>query len=252
MTHAPLLINELERIRRERAWTVVQIAQRIGVSAKLFYNMRLGHRPLSVGTLSEIARAFGADYRVREAVMHYLALEYQTFGRDILRKGKGSASTRYLPETISYHNRWRIVTWIGRLPFGEGVQRGLYLVAAEPGILSAVSRFVADATGDSGLGVLTIAGNTRPSASHTAAAIAANVLIVDRIDFASEDVSALIARRADAQKPTVVTSCIDRDTLSDGPLLRALRTATELVRLDAVPSAKASKRATPTRDDALA
>jgi transcriptional regulator with XRE-family HTH domain len=252
VTHTPLLINELERIRRERAWTVGQIAERIGVSPKLFYNMRLGHRPLSVGTLSEIARAFGADYRVREAVMHYLALEYQTFGRAILRESKGRASTQSLPATISYHNRWRVVTWIGRLPFGEVAHRGLYLVASEPGTLSAVARFVAKAIEDSGLGVLTIAGNTRPSASHAAAAIEAAVLIVERVDFLSDEMTALFARRAGTQRPTVVTSCRDRDALPDGPLASVLRSTTELVRLDAVPQAKPSKRVRPTRDDALA
>ena len=252
MTHAPLLINELERIRRERAWTVGQLAERIGVSPKLFYNMRLGHRPLSVGTLSEIARTFGTDYRVREAVMHYLALEYQTFGRAILREGKSSARTGQLPETISYHNRWRVVTWIGRLPFGESAQRGLYLVASESQTLSAVSRFVAKAIEDSGLGVLTIAGNTRPSASHAAAATEAPVLIVERIDFASDEMTALLARRAEAKRPTVVTSCRDRDALPESPLTGMLRATTELVRLDALTPAKPSKHSPRTRDDVLA
>jgi transcriptional regulator with XRE-family HTH domain len=252
VTHAPLLINELERIRRERAWTVGQLAERIGVSPKLFYNMRLGHRPLSVGTLSEIARAFGADYRVREAVMHYLALEYQTFGRAILRDGTGRARTESLPGTISYHNRWRVVTWIGRLPFGESVQRGLYLVAGKSQTLSAVARFVAKAIEDSGLGVLTVAGNTRPSASHAAAAIETPVLIVERIDFASDEITALLARRAETKRPTVVTSCRDRDALPDSPLSVALRLTNELIRLDAVRPPKPSERVRPTRDDALA
>jgi transcriptional regulator with XRE-family HTH domain len=232
VTHPPLLIHELERIRRERDWTLGQIAARIGVSPKLFYNMRLGHRPLSVGTLSEIVQAFGADYRVREAVMHYLALEHQTFGRGILRKAKANATTRHLPATISYHNRWRVVTWISQLPFGEGAQRGLFLVAAETKTLSAVTRFLADASGDNGSGVVTIAGHTRPSASHAAAAIDAKVLIVERIDFASAEVAALLARRADARRPIVVTSCVDRDRLPERPLLETLRATTELIRLD--------------------
>jgi transcriptional regulator with XRE-family HTH domain len=230
VTHAPLLIHELERIRRERGWSVAALAQQIGVSAKLFYNMRLGHRPLSLGTLAEIARAFGSDYRIREAVIHYLALEYQTFGREILRDRAGGSRTAELPSSISYHNRWRIVTWIGQLPFGEGVQRGLYLVAAKPDTLSAVSRFLAGALGSR---ALAIAANTRPSASHAAATLAADVLLVDRVDFASEEVVALLSRRLEAHRPIVATSCIDRDAMQDGPLLRTLRAATEIVRLDA-------------------
>lgn len=229
MTHAPLLIHELERIRRERGWSVAELAQRIGVSAKLFYNMRLGHRPLSLGTLAEITRAFGSDYRIREAVIHYLALEYQTFGREILRDRARGARTAELPPSISYHNRWRIVTWIGRLPFGEGVQRGLYLVAANPETLSAVSRFMASAIGARALAV---AGNARPSSSHAAAILGADVLLVDRVDFASDEVATLLSRRADAHRPIVVTSCIHRDAMPDGPLVRTLRAATEFIRLD--------------------
>lgn len=234
VTHAPLLIHELERIRRERAWTVAELAERIGVSAKLFYNMRLGHRPLSVGTLAETARAFGSDYRIREAIIHYLALEYQTFGREILRDRERGSRTGELPPSISYHNRWRIVTWIGRLPFGEGAQRGLYLVAAKPETLSAVSRFMASAIGAR---ALVVAGNARPSASHAAAILGVDVLLVDRVDFASEEVATLLSRRADAHRPIVVTSCIDRDAVPDGPLLRTLRAATEIVRLDGSRSA---------------
>jgi transcriptional regulator with XRE-family HTH domain len=233
VTHAPLLITELERIRRERRWTVREVARHLGVSPKLFYNMRRGYRPLSVATLSAVARDFGADYRVREAVMHYLALEYPTFGRDILRTGP---STSELPDSISYHNRWRIVTWLGRLPFGEGVQRGLYLSAAKPDALAAVSRFVVSSVERAGLRAVTVAGNARLSASHASAAADASVLVVDRIDFASDAVAAIIAQRVDAHRPTVVTSCVDREAMQDGALLRMFRAETELIRLDAMAS----------------
>jgi hypothetical protein len=201
------------------------------VSTKLFYNMRRGYRPLSVPTLSAIAKAFGADYRIREAVMHYLALECPTFERGVFR---GGASTAELPGSISYHNRWRIVSWVGKLPFGEGVQRGLYLVAKKPETLSAVSSFLARAVDRAGIHVVVLAANARPTASHAAAAIDAAVLIVDRIEFASDDLTAILSRRADAQRPVVVTSCVDRETLADGILLRTLRPTTELVRLDPV------------------
>jgi transcriptional regulator with XRE-family HTH domain len=233
VTHAPLLINELERIRRERGWSVRELARRLGVSPKLFYNMRRGYRPLSVSTLSAVARDFGSDYRVREAVMHYLALEYPTFGRDILRNGP---STSELPDSISYHNRWRIVTWVGRLPFGEGVQRGLYVVATKPEALSAVSRFIVSAVERERLRAIAIAGSARLSASHATAAADASVLVVERIDFATDALASLLARRVDAHRPVVVTSCVDREAMPDGVLLRTLRAATELIRLDAAPS----------------
>jgi transcriptional regulator with XRE-family HTH domain len=229
VTHTPLLIHELERIRRERRWTVPVLARQLGVSPKLFYNMRRGYRPLSLVTLSAIATAFGADYRIREAVMHYLAFECRTFDRAVFR---GGASTAELPESISYHNRWRIVSWVGKLPFGEGVQRGLYLVSTKPETLSAVSRFLAAAVDRTGVHAVMLAGNARPSASHATAAVEAGVLIVERVEFASDALTAILSQRADSQRPVVVTSCVEGDELPDGVLLRTLRATTELVRLD--------------------
>lgn len=234
MPHAPLPIAELERIRRERGWSVSTLAQQLGVSTRLFYNMRQGHRPLSVATLAAIAKRFGEEYRIREAVMHYLIVECPS-EREVFREG---ASTAELPRSISYHNRWRVVSWVGRLPHGEGVQRGLFLVATKPETLSAASRFLARAIEQSGLHPVVLTGKDRPSASHAAAAITAPVLIVDRIDHASEEVAAILGQRADGHRPNVVTSCVDRDALPDGPLLRTLRATTELVRLDPAPRPK--------------
>jgi transcriptional regulator with XRE-family HTH domain len=229
--HPPLLINELERIRRERGWSVAELARQLRVSSKLFYNMRRGLRSISVATLAEIAKRFGTDYRIREAVMHYLALEYQTFGREVLHDAERE-STADLPASISYHNRWRIVTWVGRLPFGEGVQRGLYLSCSKPDVLSKVSRFVARAAERERVQPVLLVGNAHPSVSHATSALEAPLLIVDRIDFASAEVVDIISRRVDAQRPVLVTSCADREDMEDGMLLRVLRAATELIRLD--------------------
>lgn len=234
MTHAPLLITELERIRRERGWTVHALARHLGVSPKLFYNLRRGHRPLSVATLSAIAKAFGADYRIREALMHYLALECPTERRVF----RGGASTAELPQSISYHNRWRIVSWVGKLPHGEGAPRGLYLVAQKPETLSAVVRFLVAAVEREGRHAIVLAANARPSASHATEAIAAPVLIAERIEYVSDAVTAILTRRAEAQRPIVATSCVDRDGMGDSPLLRVLRSTTEVIRLDAVQRAR--------------
>ena len=239
VTHAPLVINELERIRRERGWTVRALAQHLGISAKLFYNMRRGYRPLSIPTLSAVAKNFGTDFRIREAVMHYLALECQVFEREVFR---GGASTAELPETISYHNRWRIVSWVGRLPFGEGVHRGLYVAATNPETLAAVSRFLARAAERENMPAIVLAANTRPTASHAAAATTGALLIAERIEFASDQLTAILGRRADAQKPIVVTSCVERDTLADGPLRRTLLSTTEVIRLE---TARQAKHVTP-------
>lgn len=232
MPHAPLLITELERIRRERGWSVTTLARQLGVSTRLFYNMRQGRRPLSVATLAAIAKHFGEDYRIREALMHYLIMECRS-EREVFRDG---VSTAALPRSISYHNRWRIVAWVGKLPHGEGVERGLFLFANKAETLSVVSRFLTTAIGRSRLHPVVLMGNNRPSASHALAAIEAPVLIVERVEHASEELTSILSRRADAHRPSVVTSCVDRDTLPDGLLLRTLRATTELVRLDPPPN----------------
>ncbi len=221
MTQPPLLIHELERIARERGWSNAVLAERIGVSVKSFYNLRLGHSPLSLATLSRIHVEFGARRTVRELVSHFLATEYPASGRDPQAR---VAVPTDLPEEIPYMKRWRLAMWAAQMSQGDGARRGLYVVSTHTDLLSAVVRFLQREAERSRSRTALIAASTRLSASHAAAAVGADLLILERVDHILPDIAALLEQRR-SDLPTVVTSVLPRHATDDPHLLRIFRSS---------------------------
>lgn len=219
MTQPPLLISELERIARERGWSNAVLAERIGVSVKSFYNLRLGHSSLSLATLSRIYVEFGARRTVRELVCHFLATEYPASGRDAQARVAVPAD---LPDEIPYMKRWRLAMWAAQLSQGEGTRRGLYVTSSAPQFLTAVVRFLSRESERSRTSVSVITASAHLSASHAKAALEATLLIVERVDRIAPSVAALLEQRR-SDLPTVVTSILPRETTKDARLLRIFR-----------------------------
>ena len=234
MTQPPLLINELERIARERGWSNAVLAERIGVSVKSFYNLRLGHSPLSLATLSRIYVEFGARRTVRELVSHFLATEYPASGRDPQAR---VAVPTDLPEEIPYMKRWRLAMWAAQMSQGDGARRGLYVVSAQPQLLSAVVRFLLREAERARASASLITASARLTASHANAAVEADLLIVERVDRITPAIAALLEQRR-ADRPTVVTSIHPRHATDDPRLLRLFRSAMANFALDPAPFAE--------------
>lgn len=234
MTQPPLLINELERIARERGWSNAVLAERIGVSVKSFYNLRLGHSALSLATLSRIYVEFGARRTVRELVSHFLATEYPASGRDPQAR---VAVPTDLPEEIPYMKRWRLAMWAAQMSQGDGARRGLYVVSTHTHLLSAVVHFLQREAERSRSRAGIIAASTRLSMSHAAAAVEADLLIIERVDHIIPDVAALLEQRR-SDLPTVVTSVLPRHATDDPHLLRLFRSTMANFALDPAPPAE--------------
>lgn len=231
MTQPPLLINELERIARERGWSNAVLAERIGVSVKSFYNLRLGHSPLSLATLSRIHVEFGARRTVRELVSHFLATEYPASGRDPQAR---VAVPTDLPEEIPYMKRWRLAMWAAQMSQGDGARRGLYVVSTHTDLLSAVVRFLQREAERSRSRTALIAASTRLPVSHAAAAVGADLLIIERVDHIIPDIAALLEQRR-SDLATVVTSVLPRHATDDPHLLRIFRSTMANFALDPAP-----------------
>lgn len=229
VTQPPLLINELERIARERGWSTAVLAERIGVNVKSFYNLRLGHTALSLGTLSRIYVEFGARRSVRELVSHFLATEYPASGRDPQARVAVPAD---LPDAISYMKRWRLAMWASQLSQGDGARKGLYIVSSQPHLLSAVVRFLQREAERSRSDAAVITAGARLSASHAKAALETDLLIVERVDRIAPDTAALLEQRR-ADWPTVVTSVLPREGTDDPRLLLLFRSTMANFALDA-------------------
>lgn len=227
----PLLIHELERIARERGWSTAALAERLGVSVKSFYNLRLGHSPLSLATLSRITVVFGARRTVRELVTHFLATEYPASGRDPQARAAVPAD---LPDSVSYMKRWRLAMWAAQMSHGEGARKGLYVVSTQPHLLSTVVRFLQREAEKARSSASAITASARLSASHAKAALDADLLIVERVDRITPDIAALLEQRR-GDLPTVVTSVDPRDATDDPRLLRLFRSTMANFALDPAP-----------------
>jgi hypothetical protein len=229
VSQPPLLIPELERLARERRWTIAELSERLGISPKSFYNLRLGHSTLSLDILSRITVLFGGSRTVRELVLHYLRDEYPSLGR-AGRAHLGSPSA--LPARIPSHTRWRIAAWVAEMPRSDVARKGLYLHCSDAALLTAAARFVQRELDRLRCSVVMLDANARLTASHAKTAEEATVLIVERVDHASEVVAAIILRRHEALRPTVVTSCGAREDLRDRHVVRVVRAAMQLLSLD--------------------
>jgi transcriptional regulator with XRE-family HTH domain len=231
VTQPPLLIHELDRLARERGWTIPQLAGQLGVSPKSFYNLRLGHSTVSLDVLSRVAVLFGESRTMRELVLHYLRVEYPALGRAGRAHAAGRAAALHV---LPSHTRWRVASWVAQVPLGEGARKGLYLQSGSAVALSATARFIQRELERLRCSVVVLNANARISRSHAEAAEAATVLIVERVEHASDAVAALILRRHEAQRLTVVTSSVDREQLKDRHLVVIARAAMQQLSLDLV------------------
>ncbi|HKO58903.1 MAG TPA: hypothetical protein VJ276_23755 [Thermoanaerobaculia bacterium] len=242
MPALPLLITELERLARDRQLTIAELCDRLGMSPKTFYAVRAGDNSLSLDFLARVVREFESYQRIRDLALYFLAREYHEKGRPGCGRRTEGHGPRALPETIPYRERWRISAWVAHAARSTSLRRGLYISASTPGLLSAATQFVRRALEQRKVTPVFLASNTRLSASHTDAALQTQVLVVERVDHANTDVARLLMQRADALRTTVVTSCVDRERISDPHLVRMFRASMQAISLD--PPSAGSEEAT--------
>ena len=83
---------------------------------------------------------------------------------------------------------------------------GLHVIGDDAGVLRGVVAFVRTALDTQGVASVVLAGNATVAASLRERALAAPLLIVERVDFASASVRALIAARVAVRKPVLTTA----------------------------------------------
>lgn len=221
MNRPALLIREVVRLAQERNWTPAVVAQHLGVDEETWRHVRAGRSPVSMNLLLAIGRVLGGEPAIQSAIVHYAVIDGQ---KEHPPKAPAAAATE-LPHAQS----WRIDRWLATLRTAD-VPRGLYLTGPAP-LLTRGIRAVVASCAARGVRPHTIRGSDQPSGSHARAALEAELLVVERVDFASDAVKKLLDSRADAMRPFVVTSIVDREEITDAYLRRLLRTWTRLIRL---------------------
>jgi len=222
--NAPLPVREVERIATERGWSRPRLARELGIDASTLAHVRSGRDPISQALLIAIGAVFGGSTTVQQLILHYILIEARQRSAK-RRKGATGAAFGVLP----YKVRWRIRRWLTQLDGRDKPQRGLFLTGANASHLSAAARFAAHEAEQQGRACVVIRANDRISTSHATTAVDANLLIIERVEFASESITQLIHARSNALRPMVVTSGVSREQLPDPHLVRVFRAWTESI-----------------------
>jgi transcriptional regulator with XRE-family HTH domain len=201
-----LVIREIEQLARRAKWRTCDLAEALGVSVAMLNRLRAGTHAPSREVLGAILRTFGTNAHVRDLVLHFLEHELAQARVGRLEAPKNDALASLDPKARAGIQAF--VRDFLRRSLTSGA--GLRVVGKNAGVLRGVVAYVRTTLDDQGISSVVIAGNAAVAPSLRESALAAPLLIVERVDFASESVRALIAARAAVRKP-VLTTATDAD-----------------------------------------
>jgi len=234
MSRNPLLVHRPPRLiatllahaAATRSAGLSDVAQAIGVDDTTLMQYRSGRRRLSMQSLANLLAAYGDDRAIADAALHYARVEYHRPAPDSIE-----AASEGLPAPAVE----RLRTYVERLP-QEAVTtgRGLYLVSTDARSLSLAVQFLVRNFEQARIAVCQMRGDARPSAADRRFALAAPVVVVERIDFLSETVGEILRERATLVRPLIVTSMQPPETIADPHLRSIVRSLTH--RVDLSPS----------------
>src|SRR5205085_9277622 len=207
-----------------RGWPHSRLARELGVDRTTLTRVRSGRNPISQPLLVRIGMAFGGSPAIQTLMLHYLLIEAP---RRIAQQRKGATAPVFV--AVPYSVRWRIRRWLAQVGGTDAPQRGLFLTGPNVSLLSAAARFAVDEAKQQGRTHLLLRASDRLTETHAKSAMEVDVLVIERVDFASESVTRLIHARSDALRPMILTSAGGRDGFSDPHLVRVLRAWTETI-----------------------
>lgn len=211
-----LVIREVEQLARRAKWRTCDLAEALGVSIAMLNRLRAGTHAPSREVLGAILRSFGTNAHIRDLVLHFLEHELAQARAGRLESPKDAGSDGAFA-ALDAKTRAVVRAFVRdflRRSLTSGT--GLHIIGADTAVLRGVVAYVRTALDGQGVASVLIAGNATVAGSLRESALAAPLLIVERADFASESVRALIAARATVRKP-VLTTATDAKRSADVP-----------------------------------
>lgn len=221
----PRLITELIALAQEWGWSAEDLARELGIHRTTLVHQRVGRHALKTAMLARIARRFRNDRTVRDLVWHYLTVEFEEKARAITVP----VPTR-LPDVVASSLR----AYLAR--FGEESVhggRGLFLVGADAPLLTTALKWLQQAFAERRIQPSVLRADRPVGSSEGKFALAAPVLLVERVDYLKEPVAEVIRRRADLVRPIVATSMRPLDSIEDPYIRRILSSTTRVIELGA-------------------
>ncbi len=228
MQPKPRIIALLLDRAHEWGWSTEQLARELGIDRTTLVQYASGRRRLTMRSFAAILRKFGDDRMVRHLALHYAAVEFERKERvePAAPLGGNVAATEAV---VRYVDRFADETIHGG--------RGLFLVGPAA-VLSESVRFIEQAFSRAAVRVCRLRADRTPAPPDAQAALAASLLIVERVDFACGAVADLLAHRASLVRPIVATSMQQPDALAAPSLRRIFASMAHLIELgpSSVPS----------------
>ncbi|MGZ5440314.1 MAG: helix-turn-helix domain-containing protein [Thermoanaerobaculia bacterium] len=221
MQPKPRIIALLLDRAHEWGWSTEHLARELGIDRTTLVQYASGRRRLTMRSFAAILRKFGDDRMVRHLALHYAAVEFERKERvePAAPLGGNVAATEAV---VRYVDRFADETIHGG--------RGLFLVGPAA-VLSESVRFIEQAFSRAAVRVCRLRADRTPAPPDAQAALAASLLIVERVDFACAAVVDLLAQRASLVRPIVATSMQHPDALPALSLRRIFASMAHLVEL---------------------
>jgi len=224
---SPRLITELLALTKAWGWTTADLARELRLDETAIIHYRAGRRALTARTLARIAQRFGEQKLTRDLIWHYLYVECREDADGAL--GLDLSAFPVPAERI-------VRTYIERFA-EESVQagRGLMVVGTKTQELLAAMQSLRRAFEHTRVRLCVLRGDQKPDAATMRAALAAPLALIERIDFACDEVREIIRGRADLTRPTIVSSAVAPGALTDAYVRRIALSTMRCVALDSVP-----------------
>jgi hypothetical protein len=229
--HSSILMREVDRLGREAKWSNKELAAKLGVDPTMLMHLRAGRNLFSASLLGRIAQVFPLPL-IDDLIVHHLRVERAAHDAnklvlpsDLLAPLLAPTARKALRQFVLHFARTSVETG-----------RGLYVMGKDASLLTTSAQFVAHTLREQGISVERITGNTVVTMSGGRGAVAAALVIVERVEFASDSVMEVLRRRSDVVKPVVVTSTQPPEAFRDTHLARTFASMLHRVNIEVVPS----------------
>lgn len=233
------LMHELERRARALGLSSPELARRIGMERTGLAHIRSGRDRISLGALHRIALWFPNDEAIRRLVWSYILHDVETARERLLRERTLSEDADGYAGRLTESSVALLRSFVADFPARVVSGTGLLIVSADASALSASLGFVEAELRARRIHSIRQAASSRIAASAVSALVACPVLLVERVEYASASMAAVLKGRAAYLKLTVATCVADgQGTAAAGsPILQLLGRTTSRVSVDSAAAA---------------
>jgi len=229
MLHTADLVTEIHRLAAKRGWSQAELARNLGVNRSVLVHARGGRRWLTAETIARVTRLFGDVPTMKDLVWAHLRYEYPVGDEEKGVLALPEKRSTGLPEGATEAIRRYVRAFPMRLVDGHG----LLITGGSARLLTLASRTVADALSIAGVHVHRRSAALPLGPTEAAAIERSRLLVLERMDGASEASRRLLESHLGSERPVVVTSARDLEEVLDERVARLLRSRTTLLRMAA-------------------